>query len=151
MFFLFFLLFLSQPVLYLLFFFFFVSSSCVTCRECRTPKLKRFKRVYGTPQELSPKSRVKQLVGYTGLFDRHDWIVDRCGTEVRHASVFLLASSYCIINALKKKRYVIDFWRGKAVIADIPSIYLDVRPALDDVGAAWDHIRMWYRRLTRPL
>lgn len=97
--------------------------------ECKNPKLKRFKRVYGTPEELSPKSRFMQLAGYSGLFDRHDWTVDRCGKEVR---------------------YVIDFWRGKQVLADMPSIYLDVRPALDDWGAVWDHVRMWYRSVVSP-
>lgn len=45
---------------------------------------------------------------------------------------------------------MIDFWRGKQVIAEIPSIYLDVRPALDDWHAVWDHVRMWYRSVVSP-
>jgi cytochrome c heme-lyase len=56
---------------------------------------------------------------YTPPFDRHDWVVDRCGTKIR---------------------YVIDFYTGKS---DGPasknlSFFLDVRPALDN----WEGIRM---------
>jgi hypothetical protein len=37
----------------------------------------------GRPQEYSPKARLLNLLGYKLPFDRHDWIVDRCGEEVR--------------------------------------------------------------------
>lgn len=59
--------------------------------------------------------------GYGQPFDRHDWIVDRCGTEVR---------------------YVIDFYNGAPQPGAAASFFLDVRPALDSFGAAWDRIRM---------
>lgn len=43
------------------------------------PKLKKF---MGRPQEYSPKARLLNFLGYKLPFDRHDWIVDRCGCEV---------------------------------------------------------------------
>ncbi|EKX52083.1 hypothetical protein GUITHDRAFT_65435, partial [Guillardia theta CCMP2712] len=77
------------------------------CDECQQPKLLKFQ---GKPDQLSPKARIQSLLGYKPPFDRHDWIVDRCGKQVR---------------------YVIDFYSGKP-IADKPvSYHLDVRPALD--------------------
>lgn len=60
---------------------------------------------------------------YTLPFDRHDWVVDRDGREVR---------------------YVIDFYEGrreKHIPNEAPiSIYLDVRPALDSFAAVFDRI-----------
>lgn len=55
-------------------------------------------------------------------FDRHDWIVDRCGKEVR---------------------YVIDYYdRGQGSSHTI----LDVRPAFDSLGAVWDRMKVaWWR------
>ena len=38
----------------------------------------------GRPQEFSPKARLLNLLGYRLPFDRHDWVVDRCGREVRY-------------------------------------------------------------------
>ena len=100
----------------------------------------------GLPGERSPKARWRTLLGsvcpffsfflslsvipdaianrYSPPFDRHDWIVDRCGTRMR---------------------YVIDFYTGRSesgsgggTAATAPSFYLDVRPALD----SWEAIRM---------
>lgn len=51
-----------------------------------TPKLKRFT---GRPQDYSPKARLLNLLGYKLPFDRHDWIVDRCGREVSLALAIL--------------------------------------------------------------
>ena len=48
--------------------------------NCGGPKLKRF---MGRPQEYSPKARLLNFLGYKLPFDRHDWVVDRCGKEVR--------------------------------------------------------------------
>ena len=62
-------------------------------------------------------------IRYSLPFDRHDWVVDRNGQEVR---------------------YVIDFYEGRRVkgsASDAPvSIYLDVRPALDSFQALFDRI-----------
>ena len=47
---------------------------------CRGPRLKKFA---GRPQDYSPKARLLNFLGYKLPFDRHDWVVDRCGKEVR--------------------------------------------------------------------
>ncbi|KAF8163137.1 cytochrome C1 heme lyase [Crassisporium funariophilum] len=83
---------------------------------CGGVKLVNFK---GKPSEKSPKARWNMLLGYAGPFDRHDWVVDRCGTRMR---------------------YIIDFYTGhtgNSPNGDI-SFYLDVRPALD----SWEGIKM---------
>lgn len=62
---------------------------------------------------------------YTPPFDRHDWYVDRCGTQVR---------------------YVIDFYTGRPDPArpGVMSFYLDVRPALDDWASVSTRLRgLW--------
>jgi cytochrome c heme-lyase len=81
--------------------------------KCGGVRLVNFK---GKAAETSPKARWKMLLGYTAPFDRHDWIIDRCGTRMR---------------------YVIDFYTGRNS-ASGPSFYLDVRPALD----SWEGVRM---------
>ena len=56
---------------------------------CAQPRLVRF---VGRPQDYSPKARLLNLLGYKLPFDRHDWTVDRCGTQVRrraHAACLL--------------------------------------------------------------
>jgi hypothetical protein len=72
------------------------------------------------------------LFGKQPPFDRHDWYIDR-GDGVEH-------------------RYVIDFYEGKKltdnrVVAALPSMYLDVRPAVDNPRAALDRIRMVVRQM----
>jgi len=62
-------------------------------------------------------------------FDRHDWIVDRCGREVR---------------------YIIDYYDGGKVFENYQFTILDVRPALDSVTAVLDrtkahYLRWWYK------
>lgn len=62
------------------------------------------------------------MYSYSLPFDRHDWIVDRDGKEVR---------------------YVIDFYKGadKSQTAGAPiSIFLDIRPALDSFSALYDRV-----------
>lgn len=55
-------------------------------------------------------------------FDRHDWIIDRCGKEVR---------------------YVIDYYDGGLVAKHT---VLDVRPAFDSLEAVWDRMKVaWWR------
>ena len=104
---------------------------------CGGPRLAKF---VGRPRDLSPKARVLNLLGYRLPFDRHDWFVDRCGKE--------------------RVRYVIDFYNAAA--AAVPptsstsstssnsqpsllpapvSMHLDVRPALDSPGAAWERLK----------
>ncbi|KIK98825.1 hypothetical protein PAXRUDRAFT_631571 [Paxillus rubicundulus Ve08.2h10] len=82
--------------------------------NCGGVKLVNFK---GRPNDISPKARLMTLLGYTAPFDRHDWVVDRCGTRVR---------------------YVIDFYTGRGAASSDVSFYLDVRPAIDN----WEGLRM---------
>lgn len=105
--------------------------------KCGGAKLISFK---GRPQDLTPRARFKALMGwvfmcilcslrvillsnertvrYTPPFDRHDWVVDRCGTRIR---------------------YVIDFYTGRpAPGTSNVSFFLDVRPALDN----WEGVKM---------
>lgn len=86
---------------------------------CGGPKLVSFE---GKPTTPSPKARIKSWLGYTKPFDRHDWVVDRCGTKIT---------------------YVIDFYQGRAGLDGRPSFYLDVRPALSPLGV--------YERLQRAI
>lgn len=83
----------------------------------------------GLSTKMSPKARLNTLLGYTAPFDRHDWVIDRCGTKVE---------------------YVIDFYAGKPQKQQQqhgpsshqgpgkPSFYLDVRPKLN----SWEGVRM---------
>ncbi|KAK5465091.1 hypothetical protein LTS15_001654 [Exophiala xenobiotica] len=85
-----------------------------TSQHCGGPKLQSF-RGLGSGA-ISPKARMKSLMGYTAPFDRHDWIVERCGGET--------------------VEYVIDFYQGKQDPKGIPNslnFYLDVRPKLNSV------------------
>ncbi len=92
-------------------------------RECGNPALKHFG---GKATQFSPRARFRSWLGYELPFDRHDWIVDRCGREVR---------------------YVIDYYDGGDVNPnDHKFAILDVRPALDSPTAAWDRMKVaWWR------
>jgi len=76
--------------------------------------------------EFSPRARIRGWMGYEMPFDRHDWIVDRCGREVR---------------------YVIDYYDGGDVNpTDHKFAILDVRPAMDSPTAIWDRMKAaWWR------
>ena len=107
------------------------------------PRLLSFR---GKAKQFSPRARIRSWMGYvqcdhaTALeltyhlslplryelpFDRHDWIVDRCGRRVR---------------------YVIDYYGCDPQPDKSVPIYLDVRPALDSFSAAWDRMKVaWWR------
>ncbi|KAH8842981.1 hypothetical protein MCOR27_002066 [Pyricularia oryzae] len=91
--------------------------------KCGGPKLESFS---GLAAKMTPRARLNTLLGYTAPFDRHDWVVDRCG---------------------KKVEYVIDFYAGRPGAAQRqqqqqqgPQInfYLDVRPKLN----SWEGVKM---------
>ena len=86
------------------------------------PRLVRFQ---GRPQDYSAKARVMNWMGYRLPFDRHDWIVDRCGQQVR---------------------YIIDFYNGPPGPRGI-TMHLDVRPAPDSMQALADRAAMTLRDL----
>ena len=104
------------------------------CDECPTPKLLKF---IGRPHDLSIKARFKTWMGSPIPFDRHDWTVDRCGTQVR---------------------YIIDYYHDEAdgIVdkkphlqsrTDVKSITVDVRPAAtDSVTNFIDAVRMPFSR-----
>ncbi|KAF7493511.1 Cytochrome c-type heme lyase [Sarcoptes scabiei] len=95
-------------------------------KECPCgPTLKRFG---GRAQDFSPRARIRNWLGYELPFDRHDWIIDRCGKEVR---------------------YVIDYYDGGFLEENGNFSLLDVRPALDSFEAVWDRMRATYWRLTQ--
>lgn len=92
-------------------------------KECCTPKLKRFG---GKAKELSPRAKMRCWLGYEKPFDRHDWIVDRCGKEVR---------------------YIIDYYDSGNIDSKTGKFtLLDVRPALDTFSAWWDRTKVAYWR-----
>ncbi|KAF2127421.1 cytochrome c and c1 heme-lyase [Dothidotthia symphoricarpi CBS 119687] len=78
---------------------------------CGGPRLESFS---GLSTSLTPRARWKTLLGYQAPFDRHDWVVDRCGVKVD---------------------YVIDFYAGRdeGKGGKGLSFYLDVRPKLNTV------------------
>lgn len=91
-------------------------------RECGTPKLKSFG---GKASDYSPRARIRYWMGYELPFDRHDWIIDRCGKNVR---------------------YVIDYYDGGQVDEKFTFALLDVRPAMDSWENIWDRMKVaWWR------
>lgn len=58
-------------------------------------------------------------------FDRHDWIVDRCGKDVR---------------------YIIDYYDGAMVDEHYRFALLDVRPAMDSAENIYDRARVCLMR-----
>lgn len=91
-------------------------------RECGNPKLKSFG---GKAKDFSPRAKIRSWMGYELPFDRHDWIVDRCGTDVR---------------------YVIDYYDGGMVDDKFKFALLDVRPAMDSFDNVWDRMKVCYMR-----
>jgi cytochrome c heme-lyase len=101
--------------------------------SCDAPKLLRF---MGRPDELTLKARLKYSLGLKPRpFDRHDWTVDRCGKHVRY-----LIDYYDVAQHQGQDRVP-----SLHEIDAVPSIEVDVRPALDSAGAAVDHLRMRWR------
>ena len=87
-----------------------------------------YARLFDPRTCLSPRARVRALGGYQAPFDRHDWVVERCGGE--------------------KVEYVIDFYQGKSKGNEGSAggglnFYLDVRPKLN----SWEGWRMRGARL----
>jgi len=89
------------------------------------PKLKSFR---GKASEFSPRARFRGWLGYEMPFDRHDWIIDRDGREVR---------------------YIIDYYDGGSVDPKTHQFtLLDVRPAMDSYQAMYDRAKVAVWRWT---
>jgi len=106
-----------------------------------TPRLIRF---LGRPQDTSPKAWINaNVLGRKAPFDRHDWFVDRGdGKEHRYVIDFYEGNPKTTKNAAPEMNGV----QQQAVVSPV-SMYLDVRPALDDPQAALDRIRMTAREM----
>ncbi|CAG98941.1 cytochrome c1 heme lyase CYT2 [Kluyveromyces lactis] len=76
---------------------------------CGGIKLTSFK---GDSKKLTPRAWFRSsILGMTKPFDRHDWVVDRCGKQID---------------------YVIDFYSNPEPEKNhLPPIYLDVRPKVN--------------------
>lgn len=91
--------------------------------KCGGPQLVRFS---GDAKKISPKARINMtFFGFQKPFDRHDWLVDRCGKQ--------------------QVEYVIDFYTGKPnpLMPDMPSFYLDVRPKLNSFEGCRMRFMKW--------
>ncbi|KAL2833395.1 cytochrome c/c1 heme-lyase [Aspergillus cavernicola] len=105
-------------------------------KKCGGPKLYSFRGLGAESEFLSPRARFNNVMGYQLPFDRHDWVVERCGGE--------------------RVEYVIDFYQGKSTGGDTGaglaanakpgklSFYLDVRPKLN----TWEGCMMRAKRFT---
>ncbi|KAA8649129.1 hypothetical protein EYZ11_000661 [Aspergillus tanneri] len=104
-------------------------------KKCGGPRLYSFRGLGTESQFVSPRARMNSLMGYQLPFDRHDWVVERCGGE--------------------RIEYVIDFYQGKTSGGNRSSgglaanagpgklsFYLDVRPKLN----SWEGCRMRFSR-----
>lgn len=87
--------------------------------ECDCLSLTRFR---GRPDDLSPLARWHMWWnGADKPFDRHDWVVDRCGKEVR---------------------YVIDYYGAPSQAEGVPVFSVLARPALDSFESIYDRMKM---------
>lgn len=69
--------------------------------------------------------KIYYIFRYELPFDRHDWIIDRCGKDVR---------------------YIIDYYDGGKVNEKYTFALLDVRPAMDSWDNIWDRMKVaWWR------
>jgi cytochrome c heme-lyase len=102
--------------------------------SCPEPRLSRF---MGRPDDLTPLAFIKAKL-YPPRhrrypFDRHDWFIDRCGTEVRYVIDYYHDEEHSPLDKMPKDQ--------KDPTA-IKSITFDARPALDSPMAFYDRIRM---------
>jgi cytochrome c heme-lyase len=85
--------------------------------QCKEPKLLRF---YGMDGVYSAKAKLMNWLRFSPLpFDRHDWIVDRCGKQVKYIIDYYSLES-------------VDSSTGETEIA----YFIDARPAPDMRGLA---------------
>jgi cytochrome c heme-lyase len=96
-------------------------------QQCSNPTLSQF---YGMDGIYSAKAKwLNRLAGTPLPFDRHDWIVDRCGQ--------------------KQVKYVIDYYSSvetnpETGVDDV-AYFIDARPAPNTIGNIWDRMRMAQR------
>lgn len=124
-------------------------------RGNHNPRLVRF---MGRPDDLSPRawfmSRVRMK---KEPFDRHDWFVDQgdggAGVERRYVIDFYGGEDE--EEGIGAKGLISGLWGGDGdknqvrttPVNKAPSMYLDVRPAMDDTEALFDHASMFVKRV----
>lgn len=86
--------------------------------QCKCPKLLSFE---GLSEKPSLKAKLLNKMGYALPWDRHDWIVDRCGTQIR---------------------YIIDYHHG---FAQSQPYIIDCRPDLKRFSNMMDRFTIQYR------
>jgi cytochrome c heme-lyase len=84
------------------------------------PKLFKFE---GKAKDFTLKARIYNFLGYSLPFDRHDWVLDRCGEKVK---------------------YIIDFYSAEPVEGKPIAFYLDVRRDLSFDGLK-HRIMFWFK------
>lgn len=100
----------------------------------KAPRLLQFT---GRPHDLSPRARMYLQLGKVfpetfnqdPPFDRHDWYVLRANGQ----------------GGWNQVRYVIDYYGGPDDEHGMPTFFLDVRPALDNVTNAKDRLSHWLK------
>lgn len=88
-------------------------------QSCPDPTLLKF---FGNPQGKSIRGMFYKYILRRDHFDRHDWIIDRCGKEVR----YILDFYYHDQNVKLEKEEKNEFYNTKS------NIFIDVRPAIFD-------------------
>jgi cytochrome c heme-lyase len=103
-------------------------NSSVSDGPGKEPKLLRFT---GRPDELSPKAKIKAFFWQPEPFDRHDWIVDRGGTQVRYVIDYYIDDD--TLHQDNVPKHLTD-------MHSVKSIRVDARPALDSAKAIYDRV-----------
>lgn len=86
-------------------------------KKCKQVVLSRF---VGRFDDLSMKAKFRTMLSKMGRpFDRHDWYIDRCGTEVK---------------------YILDYYNDESMNDD-KNIFIDVRPAPNTISNIWHRLR----------
>ena len=125
--------------------------------DCDNPKLVRF---VGRPNDTSPKAWFySNILMYKPPFDRHDWYVESTSKSEQYENNGK-GDDNCKSSDVKVTRYVIDFYDGnsskKINEYGLPdrsqqnspvSMYLDVRPALDEPQNFLDRAQMTIKEM----
>lgn len=103
---------------------------------CDGPRLHSFSGLGG--DRLSPRARFNTLLGYQAPFDRHDWVVDRCGTRVEYVIDFYAGRGFGSTTSPPASSSEGGRPPGAGGGAKPLSFYLDVRPKLN----TWEGVKM---------
>ncbi len=77
---------------------------------------------------------------YTKPFDRHDWIVESNGQEIRYIIDFYKGSTSEAAKEARSKG-------GAGAPLPVIAMHMDVRPAVDSPTAAFLRLRVFFMRL----